>query len=217
MWVQDVELRVKEISCTLVISRQNTRSSGRWCEKQQPQGRDYLLGLCNKRHRGQAGATGAQTLGSRALPIPQPWDPPHPLPQVTREGRGWLSWSCNKASNSNCHSRQQCWLAKEKPAFTFKSLVAGKTGTPSKEYKFPTVKEWDKFPNQPKASSLTGEALASRRCPWAVTWKVWATPGLPFPISHLFPHVPNWSRRLPKNWATGLTEADTEIQTADVY
>lgn len=66
----------------------------------------------------------------------------------------WLSRSCNKAGNGNCHSRQQCCLAQEKPAFTFKSLVAGKTGAPSKEYKFPTVKEWDKFLNQPKASPL---------------------------------------------------------------
>lgn len=43
----------------------------------------------------------------------------------------WLSPSCNKAGNCNCHSRQR-WLAKEKPTFTFKSLVASKTGTPSK-------------------------------------------------------------------------------------
>ena len=70
----------------------------------------------------------------------------------------WLSRSCNKAGNGNCHSRQQCWLAKEKPAFTFKSLVAGKTGTPSKEYKFPTVKRVGQASEPAQGlSSLTGE------------------------------------------------------------
>lgn len=156
-----MESEGKEISCTFVLSRQNTHSSGRWCEKQQPQGRDCLLGLCSKVTEDRLGPLGLRCSGAGL----RPFHSPESLPTCSPKSQGgqmavnfWLSRSCNKAGNGNCHSRQQCWLAKEKPAFTFKSLVAGKTVTPSKEYKFPTVKRVGQASEPAQGlSSLTGE------------------------------------------------------------